>query len=279
MTPQFSWAKELVSLSLLFYLLALLILVLAASHYPEPPGPAIHLTPEHQPQVVPVPDFANIIDVEARKQAFFDFLRPLIAEENRYYQRERDRLLAIVAKVEAGERLNAGDRKKLAQWTKTFSLEKTLTLEEKLDILLRRINTIPESMVLAQAAMESAWGQSRFAQEANNYFGQWCFRPGCGLVPRERSAGARHEVRKFRSVRDAVSAYFININTHRAYRALRNQRLTLEESGEEISGHVLVGNLKNYSQRGQQYVDELRLIIQGNGLEESDETADSTLLP
>lgn len=263
MTPPFSWAKHLLSWLIVIYLLALLAVVLVASHYSLEEPPASEVPP---PTVV-TPDFTKIIDVEQRKQAFFDFLRPLVAYENRFYRQERERLLAIIAKVDAGTRLGSSDNRKLLEWTEVFNLDKALSLQDKLVILQRRINVIPEAMVLAQAAMESAWGRSRFARQGNNYFGQWCYTTGCGLVPQHRNPGAQHEIKKFDSVRDAVSSYFRNINTHRAYQALRDKRWALDQAGETITGYILVGELGNYSQRGQLYTEELRLIIRGNQLE------------
>jgi Bax protein len=264
-----SWAKLLLALTLLCYLLGLLVFVALAPLTQLGPPPA-EAEPDAAPELVLVldpPDFREITDVTERKQAFFDFLQPLIAHQNDFYQREREHLKAIAAKLEAGESLSDSDYDKLDLWAEKLRVEETLTEEEQVEVLLRRLHIIPESMVLAQAAAESAWGQSRFAREANNFFGQWCYRPGCGLIPLERDAAAKHEVRKFDSALEAVEAYFLNINTHRAYRALRDRRLLLEQQGEPITGRELIDELGHYSQRGQRYIDELRQIIHGNELE------------
>ncbi|MFM9673737.1 glucosaminidase domain-containing protein, partial [Streptomyces galilaeus] len=81
---------------------------------------------------------------------------------------------------------------------------------------LRRVDIIPKELALMQAANESAWGTSRFARIGLNFFGQWCYSQGCGMIPNRRNSGAAHEVAAFKSVRDAVSSYFKNINTHAA---------------------------------------------------------------
>jgi len=114
---------------------------------------------------------------------------------------------------------------------------------------------------VVQAAKESSWGRSRYAVEINNLFGQWCFKKGCGLVPKDRSDGARHEVRKFNAVSDAVRSYIHNLNSHRNYSDLRKLRQNLREKGQGIEGGDLVDGLLLYSERRQQYVDEIRSMI------------------
>ena len=122
-------------------------------------------------------------------------------------------------------------------------------------------------MVLAQAAIESAWGTSRFARQANNLFGQWCFAPGCGIVPLHRPSDATYEVEKFPSVGAAVEAYYLNLNTHAAYRALRTIRRESRLQGKTLSGALMVAGLEKYSGRGIHYVEELRSMIRTNQLE------------
>mgnify|MGYP002064425563 CR=1 FL=1 len=93
--------------------------------------------------------------------------------------------------------------------------------------LRRRVDTVPIRLALAQAAKESGWGTSRFARKGNNFFGQWCYDEGCGLVPRARGEGRSHEVRAFDSPGDSVASYLRNINTHHGYRELRHARAGL----------------------------------------------------
>lgn len=258
--------KHLIAGLLLIYLLVLLGLAWLPPYTHVHPGPEIRAGA--RPELpVDAPDFRKIKPVEARKETFFAFMRPLVAYQNAFYGQERHRLRAIIAKLDAGQQLSRSDRRKLAYWSNKFHLDAELDLSAQIDLLQRRLHRIPEAMVLAQAATESAWGRSRFAREGNNYFGQWCYDVGCGLVPSKRGAKAKHEVRNFESALAAVRAYFININTHRAYQSLREKRLALEQNGEDISAHTLVGELENYSQRGQPYIKELRQIIRGNELE------------
>jgi len=216
----------------------------------------------------PIPDFAAIADVNARKDAFFRYLGPAIEAVNQERADERRRLLAIQQRMAEGGSLTYWDRRRLRLWAERYEIEyQPDNLASVIDPLLVQLDQIPMSMALAQAAMESAWGTSRFAVEGNNYFGQWCYSPGCGLIPSSRAAGARHEVRVFNSAEESIRAYFRNINSHAAYRDLREIRAAIRNADLPLSGTVLVEGLGNYSERGQDYIDELRAVIEQNDLE------------
>jgi Bax protein len=130
--------------------------------------------------------------------------------------------------------------------------------------LLEKIDIIPVSLALAQAAKESGWGSSRFAREANNYFGQWCYKKGCGLVPKDRDNDASHEVAHYESVKDSVISYIHNLNTNPAYKKFRELRDQLRQSDKAITGYHLADGLQNYSARGLTYVSEIQALIQNN---------------
>jgi Bax protein len=140
-------------------------------------------------------------------------------------------------------------------------------MQASIRLLLRRINIIPSSLVLAQAANESAWGTSRFAIEANNYFGQWCYREGCGLVPTERDEGLSHEVKNFNSVVDSVKSYLHMLNSGKAYALLRNLRQQRLEEEKPLTGYELAAGLAKYSERGTAYVASIRSLIVANHLQ------------
>ncbi len=136
--------------------------------------------------------------------------------------------------------------------------------------LLLRVDVIPASLVLAQAANESAWGTSRFALEANNIFGQWCFEEGCGIIPNRRVAGATHEVKSFDTIEAAIEGYFLNINSHHLYAGFRQERARLRRLGRRLDSIVLAQRLDRYSERGKSYVDEVQTLIQQNNLAQRD---------
>lgn len=215
-----------------------------------------------------MPDFTKYTDVKEKKQAFFDFLRPMVAEENERLTEERAKLLAIYDDYAKTGNVSSSDQewlKKEASRLKenTFDISNAdarLALQKKIDI-------VPAAMFLAQAANESAWGTSRFAKEANNLFGQWCFTKGCGIVPSQRGANEKHEVQKFATVNDAVRSYVNNINSHNAYRKLRELRNTQRVNGITPTGIECAGGLEKYSARGMEYVKEIRAMIRINKLE------------
>jgi Bax protein len=134
--------------------------------------------------------------------------------------------------------------------------------------MLGKVNVLPQGLVLVQAANESAWGTSRFARQANNYFGQWCYSQGCGIVPLKREQGASHEVAKFSSAQGSIRAYFMNVNRNPAYRELRELRNQLVDEGRSLTdtdaAMMLTQGLLRYSERGEAYVNDLKGMIRVN---------------
>ncbi|WP_299018649.1 glucosaminidase domain-containing protein [uncultured Photobacterium sp.] len=212
------------------------------------------------------PDFRAIVDVNQKKAAFFDYLRPAVEHENQRIERERQFLLELQAKVESGESI---DNESLAYSEKLGNVYKVALNSDSVtlgwfNVMLKRVDVLPEELVLSQAANESGWGTSRFAVEGNNYFGQWCYRKGCGLVPSARTTGATHEVATFESAYLSVQAYFMNVNRNRAYSELRDIRAAQRVAGQIIEGVNLAEGLSRYSERGHAYVDEIQSMITHN---------------
>lgn len=210
------------------------------------------------------PDFAAMTDVQERKAAFFDYLLPFVEEKNNLLLQDRARIEDILHNEEPPTR---DDKTWLAALRNLHNLTKVgVYTHQDIAILLKYVDVIPASLVLAQAANESAWGTSRFAVQGNNYFGQWCFSRGCGLVPIARGEDQDHEVRKFSDARESVFAYIDNLNSNPAYKELRNIRAQLRENKSTITGLALVHGLESYSQRGQDYIDEIESLIDYNEL-------------
>lgn len=214
------------------------------------------------------PNFAAIEDTNAKKKAFFDYLRPSINLENRRISKERAFLEKLADKgITAADSEDKSYAKRLA---KLYSLPLPATGIDGawLDEMLSRVNVLPEALVLTQAANESAWGTSRFATEANNYFGHWCYSKGCGLVPLQRNEGSTHEVAKFSSSQESVHRYFMNLNRNKAYQDLRGIRAQLDEQGEDLltydAATKLTQGLLKYSERGADYVTDLQAMIRHN---------------
>lgn len=214
-----------------------------------------------------LPDFESMGDVDVRKEAFFEFLIAFVEEENARVANTRALLSPIWEVLRLNYPLSSVESAELALIAAEYGLaESTLSEKALARELMRRVDVIPTSLVLAQAANESAWGMSRFAREGNNIFGQWCFDEGCGLVPARRGRNATHEVRAFDSIGDSVQAYFKNLNTHRSYEDMRELRETMRAQGRPLDSMVLARGLTRYSERGQAYVSELQEIIRVNRL-------------
>ena len=215
--------------------------------------------------ITEVPNFNQIADVRDKKQAFFGFLAPIVQAENSTIEQEREQVIRIQEHLLAGKKLSNEQTKKFATIAKRYNVEvDTSDYEATLAVLLRRVDVVPEALVLVQAANESGWGTSRFATEALNFFGQWCFRKGCGLVPDSRIDGMNHEVRKFTSVNASVRSYLRNINTHPAYFELRRLRAEKRASGADVRALDLTPGLLSYSERGEEYIHELNAMIRVN---------------
>jgi len=215
----------------------------------------------------PLPDFASFQVVDEKKRAFFDYFSTLVAAVNSDIKEDRSRLEAL----QNTTALSADDNEWLTELAEQYDV--TLSAERQdssaLSALLNRVDQIPESLVLSQAAIESAWGTSRFAQEGRNFFGQWCYTKGCGLVPAARKKKASHEVKVFDSPLHSVQAYFNNVNRNRAYAPLRALRAQARAAGEQLSGCRLSEGLKRYSELGEKYIAQVKSVIRINGLEKS----------
>lgn len=234
----------------------------------------IEATPHHGPGFVNVshgrsetdfPDFSTYQDVYTKKLRFFSWLLPLVDDENERLAGLRQRLDYIHDHVRWGRPLDTEDRAWLAEVSREFGVNGIDPENEEFwPLIRRRVDILPDHLVLVQAANESAWGTSRFAREGNNLFGQWCFRQGCGLVPNDRPEGEVYEVAKFDSVDESIASYMHNLNTGRVYRELREIRAAHREAGEDPEASELAEGLMRYSERGQDYIDELRAMIRHN---------------
>lgn len=209
----------------------------------------------------PVPDFADSADIQAKKDAFFEYLKPHIESINNEIENDRERIVAY-----SQEGVGFFDYFHFRRMRLLY-LNSDTSSEDVFKDLLLRVDQVPVSLALIQAAKESGWGSSRFARKGFNFFGHQCFQRGCGFTPRNRSAGRRHEVAKFESVEHAVRAYVHNLNTHRRYKRFRTHRAALRKSGERLRGTTLAAGLEHYSERGIEYVNEVRSMIRRNDLE------------
>ena len=209
-----------------------------------------------------LPDFTGYSDTTEKKVAFFSFMYPRVVLANSRILIERDYLDSLTTK----DTLSKKEHSWLTAQSKRLRVDEEPGSPEQFTQLRQRLDVIPPSLILAQAANESAWGTSRFALRGNNLFGQWCFSKGCGLVPLSRNEGASHEVAAFPSPYHSVRAYIQNLNRHGSYQVLRDTRLDDREAGDPLSGLSLARGLISYSERGEEYVAEIRSMIRYNNL-------------
>lgn len=241
---------------------------------------AAMVTPTPTPTIAP-PEAALAYQNSASKTEFVERLLPLIEAANEQILADRSRALALIAAedwynpwlIEQFRQYRVGLSDELLsalENNESLSQADLAALAATPESIVMRMDVIPASLALAQSANESAWGRSRFATEGSNYFGQWCFSEGCGIVPEGRPEGETYEVRAFDSVADSVAAYMLNLNRHWAYERLRALRAQQRQFDVPVSGIYLAGGLERYSVRGTEYIDELRDMIWVNDFDQLD---------
>ncbi|PAJ73310.1 glucosaminidase [Pseudoalteromonas sp. NBT06-2] len=212
---------------------------------------------------VNLPDFAAIKDIKLKKKTFFNYIKPHVKAANEQILQQRAQLEIALMMLQFDDSLSDKQLKQVIAIFKQYKVKHTVDIQG-IRLALTRVDIVPSELALMQAANESAWGSSRFARIGLNFFGQWCFKKGCGMVPKSRNTGANHEVAAYKSVRSAVNAYFYNINTNRAYKSLRDIRAQQRKNQQEPSAEGLAKGLLAYSERGEAYVDEISHMIRLN---------------
>ena len=201
-------------------------------------------------------DLNNLQSVLLKKETFIKIVLPLIVAENEKILDDREKLKII------------SEKKFTTELEKQWLRQKLLEYKVKkgdINQLMIRMDIIPVSIALAQAAKESGWGTSRFALEGNAIFGQWTW-DGQGIAPLKRDGDKNHKILKFPILRASVKAYKNNLNTHKSYVKFRDKRRKLREKNLAITGLVLSDTLKNYAQTGSEYTKILNQIITQNRL-------------
>ena len=207
-----------------------------------------------------------IESTKERKKLFIQIVLPLILEENNQIKFERKKLFAILNRSN-----NSNTEKKwLNMKFKQYGVK-----NKDLSTLKIRMDEIPVSLAIAQAAKETGWGTSRFALEGNALFGQWTF-SGNGLKPLDVDDDKSHKVMKFQVLQASVRAYFRNLNTHSSYRDFRKIRASARDNNEKLDSIILADYLNEYAATGVEYTKILKQIINQNALKDFD---DVKLLP
>ena len=207
-----------------------------------------------------------IENTKKRKEFFIQIVLPLILKENNNIKLDRKRLFNIINK----NNNTTLEKKWLDKKYKQYGVT-----SKDLSVLKVRMDEIPVSLAIAQAAKETGWGTSRFAQEGNALFGQWTW-SGEGLKPKDADKNEGHKVMRFNVLQASVRAYQRNINTHSTYKQFREARAKLRDLDKQLDSLILAKYLNKYAETGNQYVEVLQQIIKQNNLKDFD---NAKLLP
>tara|TARA_Y100000813_G_scaffold172742_1_gene136570 strand:- start:722 stop:1906 length:1185 start_codon:yes stop_codon:yes gene_type:complete len=205
-------------------------------------------------------DLKKIKSTNKRKETFIKIVMPLILIENEKIIEDRNKLFKILGK----QSNSMGEKVWLKRRFKDYDIK-----GEDISELKLRLDIIPTSIAIAQAAKESGWGTSRFALEGNAMYGQWTW-GGDGIEPSQKDKKKEHKILKFPKLQSSVSAYMKNLNTHRGYSEFRKERSKIREKNKTVEGIDLVKYLYNYAQTGSEYVKILKKIIEQNDLTDFD---------
>ena len=211
-------------------------------------------------------EIVKIENTKKRKDLFIKIILPLIINENDSIKLDRIKLFSI---------LNKSKNTKVDQNWLNMKFKQYGVLNKDLSTLKVRMDEIPVSMAIAQAAKETGWGTSRFAQEGNALFGQWTW-SGEGIKPTDAEDDSTHKVMRFKVLQASVKAYQRNLNTHSSYKNFRSARAEFRDEGKKLDSIMLSEHLDKYAETGKEYVKILQQIIRQNNLTDFD---DAKLLP
>ena len=206
-------------------------------------------------------EIKKIENTKKRKSLFIKIILPLILEENNRILLDRKRLFSILNK-------NKNSKKEI-NWL-NLKFKQYGVLNKDIPTLKVRMDIVPVSLALAQAAKETGWGTSRFALEGNALFGQWTW-SGDGIKPAGAEDNTKHKVMKFKVLKASIRAYQRNLNTHSSYKNFRQLRAQLRDDNQKLDSVILADQLDNYAETGKEYTKILKQIIQQNSLKDFDE--------
>ena len=211
-------------------------------------------------------EIKKIENVKKRKNLFIQIILPLVIKENQNIRLDRKKLFSILNK----NKNTKAEKNWIAKRLKQYGV-----VNNDLSTLKVRMDEVPVSLAIAQAAKETGWGTSRFAQEGIALFGQWTW-SGEGIKPAAADSDTTHKVMKFNVLQASIKAYQRNLNTHSSYKKFRSARAELRDERKKLDSLILSKYLDNYAETGKEYVKILQQIIRQNELKDFD---DAKLLP
>jgi len=208
-------------------------------------------------------EYYQIDDSAKQKEEFIRQMKILVDKSNEEIRKEREFITNFFAKAmpDAFRGLNQQNVGYLISLRNKYGVESLFDRDE----YFKRIDVIPTSLALAQSSLESGWGKSRFAREANNLFGHWTY-SGVGLMPQNRTIGRTHMIRIFGSLQKSVNSYMLNLNTNDAYTLFRERRLIARNSGKAFTGIDAAKTMVNYSELKEEYNKMIKEMIEQNNL-------------
>ncbi len=202
-------------------------------------------------------------DNAKQKEEFIRYMKGLVDKSNEEIRKDREFITGFFTKAvpDAFRGLNQQNVGYLIALRNKYGVENLFDRDE----YYKRIDVIPVSLAIAQAALESGWGKSRFAREANNLFGHWTY-SGVGLMPQNRLPGKTHMIRIFSSLQKSVNGYMLNLNTNIAYEDFRDRRLKARNEGKNYTGMEAAKTMINYSELKGEYIKMVQEMIEQNNL-------------
>jgi len=200
------------------------------------------------------PEYYYKLPIKKQKIEFKKILLPMIEKENKKILYTREKIKSIFK-----DPFFTMDKKKILYLAKIAKIYKLKDIYNK-KAFLTKIDIIPKNLILAQGAIESAWGRSYFVKKANNIFGQWDY-SGKGMIPRNRKAGATHTIRVFKNLQESLSTYMRNLNRNPAYREFRTLRAEYRDKNKTFNGFVAATTLHRYSELGHKYVKIVQTMV------------------
>lgn len=210
-------------------------------------------------------DFFKIENVSNKKKLFFQTLLPLILHANEEIEKDRNRLLDINSRLEQGDEISLKEQEWLTALKENYKAD-NLSIQK----LLKKVDKVPVSIALAQAAVESGWGTSRFAVEGNAIYGEHTW-SGKGMIPMGRETGETFLVKQFDSLYDSIASYSYNLNTGKSYVGMRNARMEAREEDKVFSGLKASEFMHDYSEIDERYIRSLKSVIRQNKLIDFDD--------
>ncbi len=211
-------------------------------------------------------EYYDIKDVNEAKEYFLSHIYKLVQEENKLILQEQEFVKNYLSSNILNIDFNSPSFHKLLEIKRKYKIKSLYSYEE----YQKKIDIIPPSLALAQAAIESGWGKSRFIKEANNIFGHWTYDPKYGMIPKKRKLGSSHLVRVFQTLEESISAYMLNLNRNFAYKSFQEKRFEQRKSNQTPDGLTLSDTMLNYSGIAQEYLKILKDIILSNNLQNFD---------